>query len=74
MYLPSKDELDLMYTNRIVCNIDFSWADGLLGTYFWSSSEDTGTNTNAWYIDGTDGTWHSGPKTDLIDFFLIRSF
>ncbi len=69
-YLPSKEELGLMWTNRVAAQIDFSV--GANAATFWSSSEETGTN--AWYIDGTTGSFISAPKTEQIDFFTIRSF
>ncbi|MFZ4523667.1 MAG: beta strand repeat-containing protein, partial [Bacteroidales bacterium] len=69
-YLPSKEELDLMWTNRVAAQIDFSW--GATTNIFWSSSE--ASATNAWHIDGTTGAWVSVPKSDQLDYFVIRSF
>jgi hypothetical protein len=67
-YLPSKDELSLMWTKRTEAQISFAG----MTTTFWSSSQDTGTN--AWAIDATTGNPVSTPKTDLVDFIAIRSF
>lgn len=49
-YLPSKDELYLIYTNLKVMGLG-----GLMNIGYWSSSEVT--NTFAWRINMTDGTY-----------------
>ncbi len=68
-HLPSKDELSLMWTNRVAASLVFNMG---ATTNYWSSSEVDATN--AWNINGTDGTWVSSPKTNLIDFFVVQSF
>jgi hypothetical protein len=67
-YLPSKDELSLMWTRRLDAQISFV---GNTPT-FWSSSEASGTN--AWAIDVTTGNPVSMPKTEQLDFIAIGSF
>ena len=67
-YLPSKDEFDLLWTNRVAAGVD-----GAISTAFpfWSSSEYD--NVKAWYFDGTN--WLStGLKTDQYMVWPIRSF
>jgi hypothetical protein len=67
-YLPSKDEFDLLWTNRVAAGVD-----GAISTAFpfWSSSEVDATH--AWYFDGT--SWlNTGLKTDLYTPWPIRSF
>jgi len=71
-YLPSKDELNLLYTTRIATGMDGAFSSATPTTTFWSSSEVNATN--AWYFDYVTGTWVSGLKTSLQNFFAIRSF
>jgi len=67
-YLPSKDELNLMWTNRVASGLDVNMSNAFP---FWSSSEVN--PTNAWYFDGT--TWQStGLKTSQYYVWPIRSF
>ena len=44
-YLPSKDELNLLYTNHAA--LEAAGAGSFIDNYYWSSSEDT--PTNAWF-------------------------
>lgn len=67
-YLPSKDEFDLLWINRVAAGLD-----GTLSTSFpfWCSSEFD--SNNAWNFDGT--TWLSaGLKSDMKTVWPIRSF
>ena len=70
-YLPSKDEFDIMWTNRVAAGLD-----GLMAGQepFWSSSEvNTSTTTPVWYFDGT--TWqNTGLKTDFYTVWAVASF
>jgi hypothetical protein len=71
-YLPSKDEVTLLWTNRAVDPIldgNLVFAQGQAN--FWSSSEFDASN--AWNFNGT--TWFSvGVKADLNYGWPIRSF
>jgi hypothetical protein len=63
-YIPSKDELDLLWSGRISAGLTLSFP-------LWSSSE--ADAANAWYFDGT--IWHNtGLKSDLYNVYPIRSF
>jgi hypothetical protein len=73
-YLPSKDEMYLLWTNR---NVDITGGlsgnlnAALLNAPFWSSSEVSATD--AWNFDGT--TWlNTGLKTSQYIVWPIRSF
>jgi len=73
-YLPSKDEMDLLWTNQ---NADTSGGlsgnlnSALLNAPFWSSSEINATDV--WNFDGT--TWlNTGLKTAQNIVWPIRSF
>ncbi|MEI6124036.1 MAG: hypothetical protein WCQ95_10470 [Bacteroidota bacterium] len=70
-YLPSKDEFDLLWTNRVAAGVDANLSPAFP---FWSSSEvNTSTATPVWYFDGT--TWvNTGAKTDLYTVWPIRGF
>ena len=66
-FLPSKDELNLMYTNR-------SAIDGLVSGWYWSSS--VGEATNAWVQDFSTGNLsHNTYYESSRDYvWAIRSF
>jgi len=49
-FLPSKDELDLMYRNLKANNFG-----GFQGSYFWSSSQDNNYNHLAWGQNSDNG-------------------
>jgi len=67
-YLPSKDELNLLWTNRVAAGLDANMSTAFP---FWSSSEVDAKN--AWYFDGT--TWqNTGLKTSQYYVWPIRSF
>lgn len=64
-YLPSKDELNKLYANKIAIG-------GFQHDYYWSSSE-YGT-TDAWYQNFSDGiAYHGDKKYDHL-IRAIRSF
>ena len=70
-YLPSKDEMTLLWTNRTLDpTLDAMLTADQAAAPFWSSSEVNATN--AYYFDGT--TWTSGVKTLLNNVTPIRSF
>jgi hypothetical protein len=74
-YLPSSDELNLLWTNRAA---DLTGTlDALLSTAIgvapiWSSSEVD--QTHAWSLDGTGTMVNTGLKTDQNNVWPIRSF
>lgn len=55
-YLPSKDELNDVYTNRVDINITATANGGedFVSDYYWSSTEET--STDAWQQDFNDGS------------------
>jgi len=64
-FLPSKDELNLMHTNKD--EIGGFAADG-----YWSSSENNAYY--AWYQDFTDGSQGNGGKYGTNDVRPVRAF
>ncbi len=72
-YLPSKDELNLLWTNQnadITGGISENLNNALLTAPFWSSSEVNATDV--WNFDGT--TWlNTGLKTAQNIVWPIRS-
>lgn len=65
-YLPSKTELNKLYTNRAVIG-------GFTATYYWSSSE--ATNNHAWMEEFTDShDWYFYLKGGVRDVRCVRSF
>jgi len=71
-YLPSKDEMNLLWTNKAVDpTLDLNVTSAQATAPFWSSSE-VDLN-NAWNFDGT--TWFNvGPKSTQNSVWAIRSF
>ena len=71
-YLPSKDELNLLWTTVTTDQVLYSGLTfGLTLAPYWSSSEVDATN--AWYFDGI--TWlNTGLKTAQYNVWPIRSF
>jgi hypothetical protein len=65
-YLPSKDELNKLYINRVAIG-------GFGNGSYWSSSEPN-SYENAWYQYFQDGNQYYGPKNNLIPVRAIRSF
>lgn len=66
-FLPSYDELDLMYKNL--------WAHAkgnLTGGNFWSSTEKDGTT--AWNDFFYSGSWHAYTKSSTLQVRAVRSF
>ena len=66
-FLPSKDELNLMYTNLKLAGLG-DFADG----YYWSSSEDNAYN--AWLRDFYDGNKYGRNKNNNGRVRAVRSF
>ncbi len=64
-YLPSKDELNKLYSNKIAIG-------GFANAYYWSSSE--ANNNFAWRQDFSSGTQITGPKSVLLYVRAVRSF
>jgi hypothetical protein len=67
-YLPSKDEFDLLWTNRVAAGLDATLSAAFP---FWSSSEVDGTHV--WSFDGTNWV-DTSLKTELKTPWSIRSF
>jgi hypothetical protein len=65
-YLPSKDELNKLYINRVAIG-------GFGNGSYWSSSEPN-SSENAWYQYFQDGNQYYGPKNNPIPVRAIRSF
>ena len=70
-FLPSKDEMNLMWTGRMANGLDPGFVNAV-PTTFWSSSEVDATH--AWSFDSTTGTWSSELKTAAHNFWAILSF
>ncbi len=66
-FLPSRDELRLMYNNLKVSGLG-----GFSNAKYWSSSENN--TTKAYSIDFTDGTVTTENKSDTLRFKPIRRF
>lgn len=65
-YLPSKDELNKLYINRVAIG-------GFQNVSYWSSSEPN-SSANAWYQYFQDGNAYYGPKNNLLKVRAIRAF
>ena len=65
-YLPSKDELNLLYLNR-------NLVDNMYGSY-WSSSQWAPWYWYAWYQNFSDGTQNGDDKNQQKGIRAIRSF
>ena len=64
-YLPSKDELNKLYINRVAIG-------GFINSAYWSSCE---YNTSgAWYQNFTDGSQSNDTKEDHLYVRAVRSF
>ena len=66
-YLPSKDELDLMYTNLKAAGLSSFSSD-----FYWSSSEYS--YGSAWLQDFRNGTKSANVKFGKLDVRAVRSF
>jgi hypothetical protein len=74
-YLPSKDELSLLWTNRttdITGTLDALLSTAIGVAPIWSSSEIN--QTQAWSLDGAGAMVNTGLKTDQNNVWPIRSF
>ncbi|MBP6680061.1 MAG: DUF1566 domain-containing protein [Saprospiraceae bacterium] len=63
-YLPSKDELNILYTNRLIIG---GFNDG-----YWSSSESS--STTAWFRDFTTGAQAAQSKNFFYTVRAVRTF
>ena len=68
-FLPSKDELNLMYTNLYLQSLG-----GLSDYYYWSSSNSVGVATAAWAQYFWDGSWGGKGKVATFNVRAIRAF
>ena len=67
-YLPSYNELQQVYNNRVALGIDTT-------ARFWTSSQyPTQGNLYAYAFGFTSGTEHQQDKQDSLPFFIMRSF
>jgi hypothetical protein len=67
-YLPSKYELNLMYNQRAAIG-------GFVGTYYWSSTEASSANYNAWEQDFSNGNqWDGASKAGIHSVRAVRAF
>jgi hypothetical protein len=64
-YLPSKDELNKLYINKVAVG-------GFAGSYYWSSTE--GSNNVAWGQYFSNGSQGSGIKNYYDDVRAVRAF
>jgi len=64
-YLPSRDELNQLYINRVAIG-------GFSTSNYWSSSEDS--SNGVWYQDFSDGSTNDYSKTNLTAVRAIRTF
>jgi len=74
-YLPSKDELSLLWTNRnndATGTLDAILSNAIGVAPIWSSSQVDATH--AWALDGTAVMVNTGLKTDFNNLLPIRSF
>jgi hypothetical protein len=76
-YLPSKEELELMYANKDAIN--FTITDQGVGTVigddiYWSSTEDDQIVNNAYVVDFSDGTASTQTKETEYHMRPIRKF
>jgi hypothetical protein len=71
-FLPSQDELNLMYANRVaIGNFDLSGVSTPF-TYFWSSTENS--NSLAWVQHFVVGQQSSGIKNNTLSVRAVRAF
>ena len=69
--MPSKDELDKLYLNRDA----ISGFDTTSNPWYWSSSQNAGNASNAWYQYFDDGYQHyGGNKYDSNRVRAVRAF
>ena len=64
-YLPSRDELNKLYLNRVVIG-------GFVGSYYWSSSELD--NVSAWYQGFGSGVQPFANKSNASNVRAVRAF
>ncbi len=73
-YLPSKEELNLMYQNKatIDATAGANGGSGFASTFYWSSTE--GNNTSAWLQYFGSGTQYNFNKTYTLRVRAVRAF
>jgi hypothetical protein len=71
-FLPSKDELNLMYTNLWVHGLGGFYYDGMAIQDYWSSTEDN--LQDAWYQFFQDGSQEKADKTFHLNVRAVRAF
>lgn len=73
-FLPSKDELNLLYEKKAIINAAFEEVSGspLSDDYYWSSSETE--SEAAWLQDFETGEQHNAYKYNTISVRAIRAF
>ena len=64
-YLPSRDELQILYTNRAAIG-------NFIANNYWSSTEND--SHNAWNLNFGNGSWYSHGKNSYIHVRCVRSF
>ncbi len=76
-YLPSKDEVNLLYTNRNVINTTATANGGeaFVATGYWSSTENDASTDEAWNQSFFgSGNQQADPKSVTFHFRAIRAF
>jgi hypothetical protein len=72
-YLPSTDELNLLYSNRFIVQKALrTGGNALLGAAHWSSTETS--SSSAYYFQFNDGSAYSAGKTAFYQVRAIRAF
>ncbi len=73
-YLPSKQELNLMYLNKstIVATAKANSGTGFAVSAYWSSTESN--NSKAWWISFANGFQHDGTKSTIASVRAVRAF
>jgi hypothetical protein len=72
-FLPSKDELNLLYLQKDVVG-GFTEVPADTNTLYWSSSEYNNSGTHAWLQDFSDGSQYFMFKSQLARVRAVRAF
>uniref|UniRef100_UPI0040473774 Lcl domain-containing protein n=1 Tax=Algoriphagus sp. TaxID=1872435 RepID=UPI0040473774 len=70
-YLPSKDELNKLYLNRTVVGGFVTIGNS---SHYWSSTEKSAGNSNAWNQHFSDGAQHDHSKNSTFYVRAVRAF
>jgi hypothetical protein len=79
-YVPSISELCTLYRNKTAVNESLSKVGGTqigTGIYvngYWSSSQNSSSSTNAWYVIFSDDYVHTDEKCEVKQVRVIRAF